>query len=644
MSKGCLGSGSTTKCLACLQTIVRCDGLVVNHSCELAACWQQKMNVRFTLLQKGLFLIAIPLVLQTAIIATLFALNNQAEQAAARAEHARRISEGINRLSKDIYENIPSASNSDMSAVALFIQRFDQFSKIITTDIEELKKLVKDTPEHGALIAGLDESWSEALTLLKQVKCQFEDGTLDLQDEVTRKNHRRFRRLIKRMFSDAVLNIASQQREIAERGRENEAEYRAQSKILLIAGSVLTIVTAMLLSLSFNQAIVKRLCIMRDNSLRLAARQPLNEMLSGTDEMAEVDRVFHHMAEAIEEAAQKERALIENARDVICSLDSKLSFNAANEASLKVLGYCAEEIIGSKIIHFLAVDSSDEALDHFQQIMQGQGQPSFETRVRRKDGKVIDVLCSAQWSPSEQSIFCVLHDISERKRAERLRQQVLEMVSHDLKTPLSSISNSLEMLGSAAFGPFSEPAQKLINAATRSSKKMLVLVRDLLEIERIESGMLELHKTETSLSGIIHDAIEANQNSAKAREVKLETSATDLVVYADGNRLEQVLTNLLSNAIKFSPRNSAVTVSAKKLADSTEISVSDTGRGVPEHLIGSIFNRFQQVQESDAREKGGSGLGLAICKALIDLHGGDIRVDSVEGQGSRFSFRIPDAS
>ena len=530
------------------------------------------MNLRFTLLQKGLLLIAIPLVLQSTIIATLFALNSQAEQTAARAEHARQISETINRLSKDLYENIPSASNSDMSAVALFVQRFDRFSQLITDDIEQLKGLVKDSPEHSALVADLDKAWSEAVTLLGQVKKEFKDGTLDLEAETTRETHKRFRRLIKRMFSDSVLKIAARQREVSEIGRENEAEYRAQSKTLLIAGSALTIVTAILLSLSFNQTIIKRLSVMRDNSLRLAARQPLNEVLAGSDEMADVDRVFHHMAQAIEEATQKERALIENARDVICSLDGKLSFNAANEASFEVLGYSPEEIIGNKFTHFLGGDASDEALDHFQKVMQGEGQPSFETRIRRQDGKVIDVLCSAQWSRSEQSFFCVLHDISERRRAERLRQQVLEMVSHDLKTPLSSISNSLEMLGNPDFGPFSEPAQRLINAATRSSQKMLVLVRDLLEIERIESGMLELHRAETPLAGIIRDAIEANQNSAKAREVNLEATETDLVVFADGNRIEQVLVNLLSNAIKFSPSNSAVTVSARKLADSTEVS------------------------------------------------------------------------
>ncbi|HEY9712761.1 MAG TPA: PAS domain-containing sensor histidine kinase, partial [Chroococcales cyanobacterium] len=286
-------------------------------------------------------------------------------------------------------------------------------------------------------------------------------------------------------------------------------------------------------------------------------------------------------------------------------------------------------------------DDLESTLAALQAIMEGQGKESFETRVTKRDGAVIDMLWSATWSAAERKVFCVARDITERKAAERLRQDVVQMVSHDLRSPLATIESFHEMLEQGILGDLNERGQKLLHIADRNSQRMLALIDDLLDIEKMEAGALELHKSDVPLSAIFEQSIHAVFAWSKEKDVALDYEPTELTVFADGDRLVQVLVNLLSNAVKFSPRGRAVTLLARQLPQAVEIDVIDRGRGIPAHMLGSIFDRFKQVRESDAREKRGTGLGLAICKALVALHEGTIRVQSAEGEGTVFTVHLP---
>ena len=378
-----------------------------------------------------------------------------------------------------------------------------------------------------------------------------------------------------------------------------------------------------------------------DNSYRLASREPLNQELGGADEIAQVDHTFHLMAQTIEEAARKESAIIENAVDVICSLDARATFVAVSPSSTKVFGYTAAEMIGRKLVNLVFPDDFEQALAEFHKVMQGEGTAPFETKVVKKDGSLVHILWSAHWSKTEGSMFCVAHDISARKKAELVKQEVIAMVSHDLRTPLATVRSFLEMLETGMFGGLSERGQQLLKVADRSTQRMLTLIKDLLEIERLEAGMLELHKQAVSIASVLDNSAQLVQSMAQDKKVEIEVVPTSLTVVADEDRLVQITVNLLTNAIKFSPAQTTVRLSARELPDSVEIAVKDQGRGIAKAQINRIFDRFKQIEKGDAKEKGGIGLGLAICKALTELHGGTIKVVSEEGRGSTFSFRLP---
>ena len=268
----------------------------------------------------------------------------------------------------------------------------------------------------------------------------------------------------------------------------------------------------------------------------------------------------------------------------------------------------------------------------------GKSETKIESRIKQKDWQYVDVLWSLHWVESEESFFCVGHDITERKEMERMKQQFMAMVSHDLRTPLATIVNYLEMLAAGLFGELSEKGGHLLQVAESNANRMLALINDLLDLERAEFAGLKIECAATIVKSTFDQSIKSVSNLALKKQVQMEFDQTDLVVNADNNRIVQVLVNLLSNAIKFSPKDGIVKITTKERDGKAMVYVSDQGRGVPEHMKEKIFEHFQQVEIADAVDKGGSGLGLAICKAIIELHGGTIKVENNPDSGSTFSF------
>jgi len=237
-------------------------------------------------------------------------------------------------------------------------------------------------------------------------------------------------------------------------------------------------------------------------------------------------------------------------------------------------------------------------------------------------------------------------DITRRKEVERLKKEFISTVSHELRTPLTSIRGALGLLEGGALGALPEPAREIVQIARFNSERLIRLVNDILDIERIDAGRLELTIEDLDPAELVAAALNENRASAEQAGVTLtgEVGARGLV-RADRDRIMQVITNLLSNAIKFSNRDS--TVSLTTIAGETgrvRFAVTDCGLGIPAEQIEKLFGRFQQLDSSDSRQKGGTGLGLAISKAIVEHHGGEIGVVSTADVGSTFWFELARSS
>jgi len=234
------------------------------------------------------------------------------------------------------------------------------------------------------------------------------------------------------------------------------------------------------------------------------------------------------------------------------------------------------------------------------------------------------------------------HDMAESlAEVEKLKEEFLQMVSHDLRTPLTSIQFSLSIILENSSGKLADSDVEELEAAERNCNHLITLINRLLDVEKIESGKMDLDLAQMSVAGLIKRAADAVNPFAMRHGVTLVFGNTDVSIVADEDRLLQVLVNLISNAIKFSPSGGKVTLKIEQSPGWLEFAVVDQGPGIPEDYKATIFDRFQQVKMSKNKRKGGTGLGLAICRAIVLAHSGEIGVRGKEGEGSTFWFRIP---
>ncbi len=280
----------------------------------------------------------------------------------------------------------------------------------------------------------------------------------------------------------------------------------------------------------------------------------------------------------------------------------------------------------------------------------------FSKEITRRIGTVIDnsrrlankqpLLSAVGGNDEVTELDSVFHQMAQALAlSERRRREVIEMVGHDLRSPLSSIKVTLALLTEGVYGSLSETGASRVSAAELSSERLLSLINDLLDVERLESGSFELDLQEVSVKSAIDNSIGVVKPLAEEKNLKIEVECqSDYWMEADKNRVVQIIVNLLSNAIKFSPKERAIGITASESGDSIKISVKDEGPGIASEDQARIFDHYQQVLDVDhapeTQEKS-SGLGLAICKALVAAHKGKIGVLSEIGQGSTFWFEIP---
>ncbi|MBZ4334704.1 ATP-binding protein [Corallococcus sp. AS-1-12] len=277
-------------------------------------------------------------------------------------------------------------------------------------------------------------------------------------------------------------------------------------------------------------------------------------------------------------------------------------------------------------------------------LLQDGGAARLETPCLRADGDVFPAeLTFARVhadGPPRTTVF--VRDLTERKAVERMKNEFVSTVSHELRTPLTSIRGSLGLLENGIVGELPAQALDMVRIARTNTERLIRLINDILDLEKMESGMLELKLQPQPAQDLVEATLAGVQGMAEAAHVTLRSDVEGAPqVKGDRDRLIQVLTNLVSNAIKFSPQGASVMVAAGFTADGrVRFSVTDQGSGIPEEKLPRLFGRFQQLDASDTRSKGGTGLGLAISQAIVEQHGGRIEVSSPPGQGATFHFTL----
>jgi two-component system, OmpR family, sensor histidine kinase VicK len=293
----------------------------------------------------------------------------------------------------------------------------------------------------------------------------------------------------------------------------------------------------------------------------------------------------------------------------------------------------------------------------------------YENEINIKDGttRSVNVTYIPHCDLDDQvsGFFALTSDISDRKAIERMKDEFISVVSHELRTPLTSLHSALKILATGRLGILPEDGQQLLSIADENTERLVRLVNNVLDLQRIESGAVTMEKQACNAADLTIHAVEAMQAMAQQHGITLVDRSLDVQLWVDADYIVQALTNLISNAIKFSSpggnvwltvacppqkRSQKSTKSNKSKASTARVrltpidvlfQVRDEGQGIPANKLETIFERFQQVDSSDSRKKGGTGLGLTICRKIIEQHGGKIWTESTLGVGSTFSFTLP---
>jgi PAS domain S-box-containing protein len=328
--------------------------------------------------------------------------------------------------------------------------------------------------------------------------------------------------------------------------------------------------------------------------------------------------------------------------DMMFTAGTDGQFQKLSPAWERVLGFSRDELMGHPHIEFVHPEDRDLTLRGARELRKGGRIVEFENRFRTRSGLYRWLAWRVYFDPEAGLVYGVVRDVDERRRVDHMKDEFIS-VSHELRTPLTSIRGALGLLAGGVAGELTPQARNLLDIAANNSERLVRLINDILDIEKVESGTLGFRMEPLDLAGVLKEALEVNAVYARYYEVALRPVRTEsgVVVLGDSDRLQQVLANLLSNAAKFSPRGGTVEVEMVREEGRVRISVSDQGPGIPEEFRSRVFERFAQADDSITRHDRGTGLGLSISKAIVERHGGRIWFESEPWVRTTFSFDLP---
>lgn len=514
-------------------------------------------------------------------------------------------------------------------------EKLDKSILAIQKSEGDLRDLLKDDQQHKSIVDNAiieSESARRFLSNIRNGASKSNGGEID--NKIFQKQAF--------VYMGSLVENYSKLNDYAQDLQESSKTGRSREWVVttMTAGIFINICVAVVAGYLFFSNIAGKISVVHTNALLLASGKPLKRPLSGEDEVSQLDSAFHKMADALAEANSKQMALVDNAADVLCSIDEHLTLLRVSPACERVWGYLPEEVTGLRLAQLLEKDSAAKTVQQAEEQIKAKAQGAFEARLLKKDGKVLDVVISSFWSASERALFCVFRDVTREKEFERIKQKLMDTVAHDLRSPMAAIRAVLESLSMGIMGPLSDTAVKRVRGAEISADRLLRLINDLLDFDKFESGQFTLNLESHSIHEVIRASVAAIESLLEEKHLVLQIEGKDFSVLVDEDRLTQALVNLLSNAVKFSPESGFIRIRTSKQNMQALVEIGDKGPGIPDQFKSEVFERFKQAEAETHKQKG-TGLGLPIAKQVIEAHEGRIGVKDNDGGGTIFWFTVP---
>lgn len=425
--------------------------------------------------------------------------------------------------------------------------------------------------------------------------------------------------------------------------------------LIYLSAALITIVIGLLLAIIISQEITRPIEEMRKQTLRIARGDFSGQVrVMGNDELGQLAGAVNNLSVRVEEAQESsdsERrrldSVLSHMSDGVLATDRRGNVTIVNNMALQLLGVEHEdELIGKSIIDVLDIrhDYTVRQLVNSEQ----------KEMILDMSNSGSNLILNAYFSPIQREsgfvsgLVCVLHDVTSQQKEEQERKEFVSNVSHELRTPLTSVKSYVEALSDGAWQD-KEIAPQFLKVVQDETERMIRMINDLLSLSRMDAGTTKLNLEYVNINELFNyilnrfDMIIKKEEDPKKKKYTIERFFTkkDLWVEIDTDKFTQVIDNIMNNAIKYSPDGGVITARLLETHNHVIMSISDQGLGIPRKDLSHIFDRFFRVDNARSRKQGGTGLGLAISKEVVNMLGGQIWVDSVEGKGSTFYISLP---
>ncbi len=602
-----------------------------------------ELLLRLPFKQKGILLVALPLFFEILFVGLLSLSYLKAEAESRRADHGRRVLTITDAMTSSIFAIGASLFVNPGANPEIFESRFITLEQNLQALMSDLVQETKTYPREGKLAKVIE---SAMLSLQSQAN-EMRKLANDPIQQMARTSFRKSRLTAKKSLhslAESIDTLISYESSVSGARLRRAQQARQQLNLLLYAGVAANVGVSLWIALLFATQVTNRLAIVSRNAISMSKKQYPSESLGGKDELAELDKLIHHLSDLLIESSRRELALVDNTFEVILSLTEDLKVSAVNAAATKQWGWDQELLKLTGVTELLLAEHRQIFVRSINAVRNVAGSQNFECSMLRSDGSIMEVRWSVLWSEREQSYFAIVRDVGEERRMEKMRKHFFAMITHDLRSPLANMKLFLHMLRNGAYGTLTPMGANRIDKLDDSVDFLTKLTNDILELSRMQTQNFVLKKELFKPVSLIEDCCFMLESLFENRSIKLSIQAADdEEICADFLRLKQVLANFLSNASKFSPEGATVTISVNKHGDCRRIAVKDGGHNLSEVECKRIFEPYVQAENQSEVQIKGFGLGLSVAKTIIESHFGSIGA-YVDGDGTSFWFEIPEST
>lgn len=590
---------------------------------------------KISVLKKATILIIVPLVFELIVIAALSYYASQVEHWAIMETRARELMARIDGTEVAFSEYWLTGLAYKLNPSDELIERCAALEETIVDNMQAAEELVLKYHFDEKAFEKFKDAHEESLRVLGIMRsASVGESTFGLSNLTVRSLASEGSKRDLSSKSRMLASIDSQMKQ--------QPQMLANSKrgvqLTVTGGIIGNVLLSIVVVIVFSRDIVDRLNLIIKNFLRYGKGEKLTSAVEGSDEIARLDRQFRVMSQRVDNLRARERTLLENLGDAVCSLDSESYFVQTNPAAYWLFEKEENEFGRTRLIDLVREDERPRLEILLSNAASAPGNTFFIETALQPSNKICQ--WSIRWSVDDELYFCVGHDVTSAKAIESLQRDFLNMITHDIRTPVTAMQCFLELLSEERYGALNDRGRIATSRLAVSLNQVFNLVSEFLEIEKLDYESFEIETNPIDITNVIRSARDLVSAIGEEKGITIiATADTAITVKGDEERLVRVVQNLLSNALRYSPAGSTITVEVDRSDRHAEVKVKDQGPGIPDELMGRIFDKYTQAEKK--AQTGTSGLGLAICKKIVEKHGGNIGVVSDGSSGSCFWFSIP---